>query len=85
MTDTGRVRQRLSAVQVVELAELLEDAPRRGGVIDQVLQAAAEGRQRGMTLVLADSAAARGGPGGHGPPRPDGHQVDAGIMSGSRR
>ena len=48
------MRQRLSAAQVTELAELLEEAPRRTGVIDDVLQAAAEGR--GMTLVLADVA-----------------------------
>ena len=46
------MRQRLSAAQVAELAELLEDAPFRVGVVDDVLQAAAEGR--GMTLVLAD-------------------------------
>jgi hypothetical protein len=42
----------LSARQVAELAELMEDAPRRVGLVDAVLQAAAEGR--GMTLVLAD-------------------------------
>jgi hypothetical protein len=46
------MRQRLSAAQVAELAELLDDVPRRAGVVDKVLQAAAEGR--GMTLVLAD-------------------------------
>jgi len=46
------MRQRLSAAQVAELAELLEDAPRRAGVVDEVLQAAAKGR--GMTLRLAD-------------------------------
>jgi hypothetical protein len=46
------MRQRLSAAQVAELAELLDDAPQRMGVVDDVLQAAAEGR--GMTLVLAD-------------------------------
>lgn len=44
----------LSAAEVAELAELLEDAPLRVGVVDEVLQAAAE--HRGMTLVLADSA-----------------------------
>ena len=46
------MKQRLSAAQVAELAELLEDAPRRVGVVEEVLQAAAEGR--GMTLLLAD-------------------------------
>ena len=45
------MRQRLRADQVAELAELY-DAPRRTGVIDEVLQAAAEGR--GMTLSLVD-------------------------------
>ncbi len=49
------MRQRLSATQVAELAELLEDAPRRTGVVDEVLQAAAEGR--GMTLLLKGPAA----------------------------
>ena len=51
-SDTGGMRLRLSAAQVAELAELLEDAPRRARVVDEVLQAAAEGR--GMTLVLSD-------------------------------
>jgi hypothetical protein len=46
------MRRHLNAAQVAELAELLDDAPNRVGVIDQVLQAAVEGR--GMTLVLAD-------------------------------
>jgi hypothetical protein len=49
------MRQRLSAAQVAELAELLADAPRRAGLVDEVLQAAAEGR--GMTLQLADPPA----------------------------
>lgn len=40
----------LNASEVAELAELLEDAPARVGVVDEVLQAAAEGR--GMTLRL---------------------------------
>jgi hypothetical protein len=40
----------LSVAEVAELAELLEDAPNRVGVIDEVLQVAAEGR--GMTLRL---------------------------------
>jgi hypothetical protein len=44
------MRKYLSAAQVAELAELLEDAPTRVGVVDVVLQAAAEGR--GMTLRL---------------------------------
>ena len=59
LADTGRMRQRLSAAQVAELAELLEDAPIRAGVIDAVLQAAAEGR--GMTLVLTDERPDRNG------------------------
>jgi hypothetical protein len=46
------MRQRLSAAQVAELAELLDDGPTRAGVVDEVLQAAAEGR--GMTLLLED-------------------------------
>jgi hypothetical protein len=46
------MRQRLSAAQVAELAELLDEALRRAGVVDEVLQAAPEGR--GMTLLLAD-------------------------------
>jgi hypothetical protein len=46
------MRQSLNAAQVAELAELLADTPRRTRLIDEVLQAAAEGR--GMTLVLAD-------------------------------
>lgn len=58
------MRQHLSAAQVAELAELLEDAPVRTGVIDGILQAAAEGR--GMTLVLAD-----GPPGRHDAPTAD--------------
>jgi hypothetical protein len=57
--DTGGVKRFLSAAEVLELAELLEEEPLRVGVVDEVLQAAAE--RRGMTLVLADTA---------GPPRP---------------
>ena len=49
---TCRMRKYLSATQVTELAELLEDAPNRVGVVDEVLQAAAEGR--GMTLRLCE-------------------------------
>ena len=59
------VRRYLSAAQVAELAELLEDAPVRTGMVDQVLQAAEE--RRGMTLRLQSpgrhtptDAAARG-------------------------
>lgn len=49
--DTGEVKKRyLTAAEVAELAELLEDEPRRVGVTDQVLQAAADGR--GVTLLL---------------------------------
>jgi hypothetical protein len=54
------MRQRLSAAQVAELAELLEDAPRRAGVVEEVLQAAAEGR--GMTLLLTDQCRLPGRP-----------------------
>jgi len=46
------MRQRLSAAQVAELAELLEDGPWRIGPVEEVLEAATEGR--GMTLVLTD-------------------------------
>ena len=46
------MRQRLSAAQVAELAELLEDGPWRIGPVEKVLEAATEGR--GMTLVLTD-------------------------------
>jgi len=53
------VRQYLSAAQVAELAELLEEAPARVGVIDAVLEAAAD--RRGMTLVLGDVQAERPG------------------------
>jgi hypothetical protein len=49
---TCRMRTYLSAAQVAELAVLLEDAPNRVGVVDEVLQAAAEGR--GMTLRLSE-------------------------------
>jgi hypothetical protein len=56
----------LSAAEVLELAELLEEAPLRVGVVDQVLQAAAEGR--GMTLVLADRPSGPRRPGVRSPP-----------------
>ena len=55
---TSGVDKYLTAAQVSELAELLEDAPKRVGVIDQVLQAAAEGR--GMTLRLVEPAREQG-------------------------
>jgi hypothetical protein len=45
------VKRYLSAVEVAELAELLEDPPRRVGVVDEVLQAADDGRG---TLRLAE-------------------------------
>jgi hypothetical protein len=45
---TSRMRTYLRAAQVAELAELLEDAPNRVGLVDEVLETAAEGR--GMTL-----------------------------------
>jgi hypothetical protein len=51
------MRQGLNASQVAGLAEPLEDAPRRTGVVDQGLQAAAE--RRGMTLTLADASGGR--------------------------
>jgi hypothetical protein len=62
-TKTEGVRQHLSAAQVAELAELFEDAPRRVGIVDKVLQAAAEGR--GMTLVLDDRLTGRRSQNGH--------------------
>lgn len=43
-------RTYLSAAEVAELADLLEDAPRRVGIVDEVLEAAAAGR--GLTLTL---------------------------------
>ena len=43
-------RRFLTAAEVAELADLLADAPRRIGMVDEVLEAAAAGR--GMTLVL---------------------------------
>jgi hypothetical protein len=33
------MRLRLNAAQVTELATLLEDVPRRAGIVDEVLQA----------------------------------------------
>jgi hypothetical protein len=78
------MRQHLSAAQVAELAELLADAPRRAGLVDEVLQAAAEGR--GMTLLLADPPAHRSGrrrnPASRGAPRVN---ADANHKSGGRR
>ena len=59
-SDTWGMRQRLRAAQVAELAELLEDAPQRVGVVDEVLQAASEGR--GMTLLLGDPGCLPSGP-----------------------
>ena len=47
------MRQRLSAAQLAEFAELLDDA-QAASVVDEVLQTAAE--ERGMTLVLAEPA-----------------------------
>jgi len=55
------VRRHLNASEV---AELLEDAPVRVGVVDDVLQAAADGR--GMTLTLQP----RPPPSIHGDARP---------------
>jgi len=59
LIDTGGMKRFLSAAEVLELAELLEEEPLRVGVVDQVLQAAAE--RRGMTLVLADTTAGASG------------------------
>jgi hypothetical protein len=71
------MRQRLSAAQVAELAELLEDAPRRAGVVEEVLQAAAEGR--GMTLLLADQGRLPGRPAKAGAARGHaGHDIESG-------
>jgi hypothetical protein len=49
------MRKYLSAAQVAELAELLEDAPNRVGVVDEVLQATAEAR--GITHRLCEPEA----------------------------
>jgi hypothetical protein len=49
---TCGVKRYLNTSQVAELAELLEEAPVRTGVVDQVLQAAEE--RRGMTLTLVE-------------------------------
>jgi hypothetical protein len=54
------MRRYLSTAEVAELAELLEDAPNRIGVIDEVLQAAADGR--GMTLRLTKAEREMEGP-----------------------
>jgi hypothetical protein len=71
------MRQRLSAAQVAELAELLEDAPQRIGVVDEVLQAAAEGRR--MTLLLDDPGRLPGRP---VRARADPGQADLDVESG---
>jgi hypothetical protein len=47
------VKRHLKASEVAELAELLEEAPIRVGIVDQVLQAAEE--RRGMTLRLDEA------------------------------
>ena len=67
------MRQRLSAAQVAELAELLEDGPWRIGPVEEVLEAATEGR--GMTLVLTDlpGHASRSRPGRPASRRPEPH------------
>jgi hypothetical protein len=78
------MRQHLNAEQADELAELLADAPRRSGLVDEVLQAAAEGRS--MTLLLADPPAHRrsrpSDPASRRGPRGD---VDANDESGRQR
>jgi len=65
-------RHHLSAAKVEELAELLEEAPQRVGVVDDVLQAAAEGR--GMTLRLNEPERR----GGHSPHRSPGKDRSTG-------
>ncbi|HEX6394231.1 MAG TPA: hypothetical protein VFZ97_12375 [Acidimicrobiales bacterium] len=55
------MKRRLNASQVAELAELLEEAPVRAGVVDQVLQAAEE--RRGMTPRLDEDRREQEGPG----------------------
>jgi hypothetical protein len=47
------VKRHLNASEVAELAELLEEFPRRVGAVEEVLQAAAE--KRGMTLALSEA------------------------------
>jgi hypothetical protein len=75
------VRQRLNADQVAELAELLADTPRRAGLVDEVLQAAAEGR--GMTLLLTDPPAHRKSRRGDAASkRATGNEADANHESG---
>lgn len=44
------MKRHLSAAEVAELADLLDDAPVRAGLVDEVLQAAEQ--RRGMTLRL---------------------------------
>jgi hypothetical protein len=46
------VKRYLNASEVAELAELLEEAPVRAGIVDEVLQAAEE--HRGLTLRLRE-------------------------------
>jgi hypothetical protein len=59
------MKRYLKASEVAELAELLEEAPTRVGLVEEVLQAAAEGR--GMTLELRppDQVERRNRPGHH--------------------
>lgn len=52
MRHTRGVKRYLNASQVEELAELLEEAPVRVGIVEEVLQAAEE--RRGMILRLDD-------------------------------
>jgi hypothetical protein len=74
------MRQRLNAAQVAELAELLEDAPRRTGVIDEIMQAATDGR--GMTLSLADPGCP---PGRRAIRRAAGEEADPEVESGRQQ
>jgi hypothetical protein len=67
------VKLYLNALEVAELAELLEDAPVRAGVVDQVLQAAAE--RRGMALVLTDRGKPGAAPGNRPSPASDPHPL----------
>ena len=73
------MRQRLSVAQVAELAELLSETPRRAGVVDEQLQAAAEGR--GMTLMLAGP----GCPSGRPASAPAAGETDADVELGRQQ
>lgn len=55
---TRSQRRYLRPDEVAELAALLTEAPRRVGLVEKVLQAAAEGRGMALDLQALDPAAA---------------------------